>query len=280
MAAPRRRPTPVQLPLATAALILTVALSACDPPRFEGPEIQSPPPAFYLQPEAYQARRMFPNLEIVHHGAWVETSSGLFSGIYINGHAGVLTEDDAYAAQDSARAVADRDITFGGVEVLTIDGRRAWGWAERLETPQLGIDWVAYRAVIPYDKITYAVEFYGNEPGLKRAAPDTLRTIVASFAVGKTVWDWPLILALMGATVLAVSVARSRARARAMRLQSISLRKISKEEDKEGEAAAGGDGPGQAGGGAGGPPAAGEGGAAPAGTPGVPPSGPPDPGPT
>jgi hypothetical protein len=199
---------------------------------------------------------MFPDLDIVHHGAWVETASGLFSGIYVNGHPGVLTEDDVYAALEAGRLVAEADVTFGGIEPLTIDGRRGWGWTERLETPELGVDWVAYRAVVPYDTISYAIEFYGNDPGLKRTAPDTLRTIVTSFAVGELKWNWPLILILSGITVLMVGMAKNRTRARSLRLQSITLRQVKKGapveevEDRQPEA---GDGGSPSGGGSGPP---------------------------
>ena len=64
-------------------LALLLGVGACDVPAFEGPRIQSPPPAFYMQPDAYQNRRMFPDLETVSHEAWVETSWGFFSGIYV-----------------------------------------------------------------------------------------------------------------------------------------------------------------------------------------------------
>ena len=212
-------------------LALLLASTACEIPNFQGPQIQSPPPAFYMQPEAYQQRRMFPDLGIVVHKAWVETSGGPFSGIYVNGHAGVLTQDDVIAAREEAMAAATDPITFGNVEAFTIDTRRAWGWSERLETRALGLDWIAYRAVVPYDTITFALEFYGGDPGLKNH-PDSLRTILASFAIGETVWNLPLIAVFVGMTLFLIVALRSRAQARARRLQSIQLVKIKKEDDQ------------------------------------------------
>lgn len=201
-------------------LALLLGPAACDMPRFQGPQIQGPPPVFYMQPEAYQQRRLFPDRELVFHTAWVETSDGRFSGIYVNGHDGAFTEEDVYAARDASQAAAEPSVTFGNVQVMTVDDRRAWGWEERLETRTRGIDWVAYRMVIPYDSVTYAVEFFAGDPGLKGAS-DTLQVILSSFAVGETEWNFPLIAIFAGMTLFLVSVMRSRSQARQQRLQSI-----------------------------------------------------------
>jgi len=100
---------------------------------------------------------MFPDLELVSHNAWGGTYWGHFSGIYVNGHDGVLTEEDMLTAWEASVAVAQEGVIFENVEVLTIDGRKAWGWAERLHTPELSLVWIAYRAMVPYDTITYAI---------------------------------------------------------------------------------------------------------------------------
>jgi hypothetical protein len=215
------------------ALALLLGSAACEVPNFEGPQIQSPPPAFFMQPEAYQERRMLPDLEITSHDAWVETSAGFFSGIYINSHAGVLTEEDAYSAWEASVVAAGEDVTVENLETLTIDGRDAWGWAEGLQAPVLGLAWIKYRAMVPYDTITYAIEFYGGEPGLKQM-PDTLKTIVASFAVGKTTWNLPLIAVFVGMTLFMINALMKRSKEKATRLQSINFVTIKKDEEGEG----------------------------------------------
>jgi hypothetical protein len=217
--------------------VLLLAPSACDTPDFPGPQIQSPPPAFFLQNEAYQQRRMFPEHEIVYHDAWVETSDGRFSAIYINGHLGVLTEDDVYEAQEAAQRAAQTPITFDPIERLTIDGREAWGWAERLETLERGTTWVAFRAIVPYDTLTYAIEMHRGETGLK-SRPDSLRVIVSSFAAGKTTWNIPLIAIIAGSLPALINLMRNRAAKRALRLQSISLKQTPKEEREKARARA------------------------------------------
>jgi hypothetical protein len=217
-----------------AALLVLLATAACDVPDFEGAQIQSPPPVFYIQNDAYQQRRMFPDLEVLDHKAWVETSWGFFSGIYINGHPGVLTLEEVERAKAERDESEPRPVTYGDIETLTIDGRTAWGWGEMLSTPEKGIQFVAYRAVIPYDTISYSVEFYGGEPGLK-GQPDSLRTIVMSFAVGKTRWNTPLIMIVGGLLLFVVAMLQSRSQARKRRHQSIVLKKIEKKKE-EGDA--------------------------------------------
>lgn len=223
---------------ALAWLLVGVAgLGGCKVPNFDGPQIQSPPRGFLLQPDSYLGRRMFPQREVVFHNAWVESVAD-FSTIFINGHPGVLTLEDVLAAQDSVRFyTTDPDVAFGGVEPLRIDGRDAWGWAERVESPSRGLESVTYRAVVPYDTITYAIEFYSGEPGLKSAAPDTLRAIVSSFAVGRIEWNLLLIAIMLGLVLLGGKTLWSRAQARAARLQSINLVTFKKEDEEEGASA-------------------------------------------
>jgi hypothetical protein len=209
--------------------LLAVSLTACDMPTFEGPQIQSPPPAFFLQPDSYLQERIFPAREMVYHDAWISTADGIYSGIYINGHAGVISEADVLSAQEAAKVRATTPITFGPIERHVVDGREALGWAERLQTPELGIDWIAYRMVVPYDTVTYALEFYGGAPGLK-SHPDTLVVILSSFAIGETTWNLGLIAILVGGGLLLVNVMRNRARKRAVRLQGITLKQVPKGE--------------------------------------------------
>jgi hypothetical protein len=215
-------------------VVITAVPSACEVPNFEGPQIQSPPRGFLLVPDSYLQRRMFQHRDAVFQTAWVESVAD-FSTIHINGHAGVLGLEDVMAAQDSARKyVTDPDVTFGGVEPLRVNGRDAWGWSERVETPSRGLVWVAYRAAIPYDTITYAVEFYSGEPGLKRAAPDTLKAVIATFAIGETKLNLPLMALLGGGLFFALAGVRSRARASAARLQAINLVKVERKTDERG----------------------------------------------
>lgn len=229
MTSPRSdMPRAARLPFLVA--IATLGAAGCDVPEFKGPQIQSPPPAFTMNPEASEQRPMFPDLPILHHDAWVEASGGNFSGIYINGHPGVLGSVEVEAARQAATAEAfGQNAEFGEIESLQVDGRTAWGWGESWRLPNGGLQYVVFRAAIPYDTITYAVDFIAGDPGLK-IRPDSLRTIVASFAVGRIRWNVPLLLVAAGAVLVLVGFARSRARARAERHARIPLAKITRKE--------------------------------------------------
>ena len=227
-----RRSLLVRIPSLAALLLLT--LSSCQVPNFEGPQIQDPPRRFFLQEDSYQGRRMFPDREVTWHTAWIEAMNGPYSGIYINAHPGVMTVEDVADALDAAKLAAEHPATsFGSIEAFEIDGRTAWGWAERLETPRLGLDWVAYRAVVPYDTVTFAIEFYGGDPRIKLAAPDTLKTVIASFAIGETTWNLPLVALIVGVTLFGISVLRTRAKERTARLRSVRLVSVEDLEKKE-----------------------------------------------
>jgi len=218
--------------------LLLVGLAACEVPSFQGPQLQEPPQGFLLQPDSRAARSMFAYLPEVHHDAWVQ-SQPPYSTIRINGHPGVLGLQDVMAAQDSARAHSrDPDITFGAIEPLSIDGREAWGWEERIETQRRGVPWVAYRVMVPYDTISYSIEIDTEDPLLKVAAPESLRAIVATFGVGETVYDWPLIALGAGLLLFLIHMMRQRSLAKAAQLRSINLVKVEKKpKPGEGEGA-------------------------------------------
>lgn len=224
-------PVPV---LAVAALL---ALAGCDVPRFEGPQVQSPPPGFTLNAETSQDRRLFPDRPVTHHDAWVRAQWGDFSGIYINAHPGPTSAEEVEAAREAARSAGgiryDQVRDFEPVERLTIDGREAMGWVETIRSEARGLEMVAYRAVIPYDTVTYAVEFISGDPTFKNR-PDSLRTIVASFAVGRVRYNIPLILMGAGVLLFLVAQARSRARERRLRAQAMVLPRIERKNPEEG----------------------------------------------
>ena len=225
-----RRSSRCALSLAVLALI---GSTGCKAPSFRGPQIQSPPSGFLLQNDQYQQRRMFPDREATMHSAWIRTVGDSHSGIFINGHAGVLTIEDAAAAQDEARRqAANAETTFGDIESMRIDGRTAWGWTEKVETPTLGIAWVAYRTVVAYDTVSYAIEFNSNDPAFGRAAPDTLRTVISSFEIGNTEYNLPLIAMTIGAMLLGVIMMRARAQAQSERLRCIQLAHVPTPEER------------------------------------------------
>lgn len=203
---------------------LLVTVAACDVPRFQGPEIQEPPPGFLRQPDTPAKRDLFPEHEPTSHTAWVHTDFGGVSVISVDGYATAFTLDDVMAAREAAEAAeSDPDAIFDQVEAIRIDDRDGWGWYERVESNRRGREQVTYTAVVPYDSVSYAIEFVSGEPSLKRAAPDTLRQVVRTFAIGRTTYNIPLIAIVLGGVLLLVSALRARSRERADRLRSINL---------------------------------------------------------
>ena len=192
----------VGLPL----LLLSIALlaSACDVPRFQGPQVQAPPEGFLRKSDVLQDRRMFPDRPTIHFDAWIETEWGEFTGIYINGHAGTTTLEEVVEARAWAMEnPPDHPMAYGDIETVSIDGRTGWAWMEMWR--ENGLHEVRYHAAVPYDTITYTVDFTTGDPKFK-IRPDSIRTIVSSFAVGRTEWKWRL-LAL--STVVGVLVLRA-----------------------------------------------------------------------
>ncbi len=229
---PRGRNRPSTRRVRWALATLSIVLAGCEIPNFKGPQVQNISEGFQRQPDSYLGRRMFPDLEVVHHDSWVSMAFGEVSRIIINGHPVVLTRADVTSAQNAARATATEPVTFGDVIQYTIDERQAWGWSERLETAERGLDWIAFHVVIPYDTITYAVELFSHNPYFKRV-PDTLATIAQSFAIGEVTWNIPLLVFLGLCVVFLISFLRTRAERRQERLQSIRLVKFKKEDDEE-----------------------------------------------
>ncbi len=215
---------------ATLALLVT----ACSVPEFHGPQVQDPPPAFTMNPSTFQERSMFPGRDVLHHDAWVEASWGNFSGIYINGHPGAITRSDVVAAREEAiQAATGRRAEFGEIEEIVVDGRAAWGWGENWREDNGGLEFVVFRAAVPYDTISYAIDFLTGDPGLKNR-PDSLRTVVASFAVGRTTWNVPLLAIGAGVTLLLLNMLRKRARARAEATRRMTLIKMPAKEEEGG----------------------------------------------
>jgi hypothetical protein len=172
---------------------------------------------------------MFPDREVTMHTAWINAGNGPYSGIYVNAHPGGLGIEEVAAAQDAARGVpVNQEVTYGEIEALTIDGRTAWGWAERLQTAERGLDWVAYRTVVSYDTVSYAIEFYSGDPATKLAAPDTLRAVIATFAIGETTWNIPLIALLAGVLLIGFNTVRKKQAEKAAHLRSINLVQVKK----------------------------------------------------
>jgi hypothetical protein len=221
------------------AALASVALAACAVPTFEGPQLQDPPQGFLMVEGTAPIRQLVAGHQSVFSAAWVESSVDA-SSIFIEGYPAVLGYEDAVTARDgSARYALDPDTRVGEVEPITVDGRNGWGWEERVETSRRGLVWVAYRAFVPYDSVTYTIEFASGNPTFKRTAPDTLKAVISTFGIGRTTYNMPLIALGAGLGLFMLAVLRTKQQARASRNRSINLVKVPKKRDETKDQAAG-----------------------------------------
>ncbi len=168
-------------------LSIVVLASGCDMPRYQGPQVQAPPVGFLRKADVGQDRRMFPNRPTIHFDAWIRAQWGDFSGIYINGHVGTTTREDVVEARTWAiENPLGHPRAAGDIETVSIDGRTGWAWMEMWQDN--GLQEVRYHVAVPYDTITFTVDFTTSDPKFK-SRPDSIRTIVSSFAVGRTEWN-------------------------------------------------------------------------------------------
>jgi hypothetical protein len=209
---PEKNPSPVMpqggRPKATSWVVLGfLSLSfpvACVAPPFRGYQIQDPPEGFLYDDDSSEAQVVFPDREILSHGAWWRMSpDDQYASIFITRFRGAASVEDVEAARDRYESAVARS---GGGEVtqlqfLRIDGREAWGWEEhRRNRGELAA--VAYRTVVPYDTMAISLEFYSDMPAFMD--PALQKEALASFGYGKTrvLWGWLVPLVLLGGWLL------------------------------------------------------------------------------
>jgi len=168
--------------LVLAASVVLSGVVSCDTStqRRAGPQIPDPPPGFAYDPNAYAARLVFPERTKLSQRAY-GTITEPHNGITITEYAGPASRSDAQGAKD---VLAERfpKAEYGPLQSLEIDGREAWGW---LETSRYNgrVGSLEFKAVVPYEDVTYTVEFHTSQPSRMNA--DYLQSIVETFIVKK-----------------------------------------------------------------------------------------------
>lgn len=178
--------------LGSVAVVGVAVLTGCSPPTFEGPQIQEPPEGFRYDANAEQSRNVFPDREELWQGAWfrIETVNDDHASIFLTAYRGGAGREQVEAAREAqaSRYARPGRMRYGELEELRIDGRTAWGWTESQYRSDGSVAALQYKAVVPYDTVTYAVEFFSTlEPWMD---VDTLRATVMTFAVGRTEVSW------------------------------------------------------------------------------------------
>ena len=187
-----------------AALALTmVGAAACVAPSVPGYQVQGVPEGFLFTANANTGVNVIPDRDILSRGVWlgdIETFEPQ-SEIYVTRYSGNVTVEEAEAARDvqASRYGNPSSIDYGRVATVTIDGRAAYAWMETRYDEHSTVRSLGYQAVIPYDTVTYAVEF--TTSAAHRLHPDSLTRVVHSWGRAKTEVLWGAIL--VAAAVLA-----------------------------------------------------------------------------
>lgn len=193
------------------ALVLALAgTTGCAKPSVPGYQLRAVPAGFLYTANADFGVNPFPDRTPLSHGAWLGDAESVQpqSEIFITRYRGVVTPAEAGAAREAqaSRYGHPASIDYGAVTPVTIDGRPAVAWLETRYDEHHAVRSLKYSAVIPYDSVSYAVEFDTAAPD--RLQPDSLIQVVHSFGRGQTTDLWgPIKLALLLVVGLGVLLA-------------------------------------------------------------------------
>jgi len=191
-----------------------VATAACLKPSVPGYQVHDVPEGFLFTANANTGVSAFPDRDILSRGVWmgdIETFEPQ-SEIYVTRYSGNITIEEAEVARDAqaSRYGNPSSIDYARVATVTIDGRSAFAWMETRYDENSAVRSLEYKAVIPYDTVTYSVEF--NTSVAHRLHPDSLTRVVHSWGPGETEVLWGAILivggVLAGLAALLVFLAR------------------------------------------------------------------------
>jgi len=187
--------------------LTVVGAAACLAPTVPGYQVLGVPDGFLFTANANTGVNLFPDRDILSRGVWlgdIETFEPQ-SEIYVTRYSGRVTIEEAEAARNlqASRYGNPSSIDYGRVATVTIDGRSAFTWLETRYDENNSVRSLDYTAVIPYDTVSYSVEF--STSATHRLYPDSLTRVVHSWGRGKTEVLWGAILA--AAVVLAALAA-------------------------------------------------------------------------
>lgn len=181
-------------------VVALVGAVGCAKPSVPGLQLRAVPPGFLYTANANFGVNPFPGRDPLSHGAWLGDVESFQpqSEIFVTRYRGAVTTAEARTARDAqaSRYGHPASIDYGAVAPVTIDGRPAVAWLETRYDEHHAVRSLKYSAVIPYDSVSYAVEFDTSAPD--RLQPDSLIRVVHSFGRGQTTILWgPIKLALL-----------------------------------------------------------------------------------
>jgi len=199
---------------APALALALLGVAACLRPSVPGYQVRGVPEGFLFNANANTGVNILPDRDILSRGVWMgdlETFEPQ-SQIYVTRYAGTATIEEARTARDvqAGRYGNPASIEYAEVETVTIDERPAFTWMEIRYDEHEAIRSLEYKAVIPYDTVSYSVEFNTSAP--HRLHPDSLTRVVHSWGRGETEVLWGTIFVagavLVGLAALLVFWAR------------------------------------------------------------------------
>lgn len=209
-----------RIPRGQVAFLLTVlapvlvGTSGCSAPAVEGTQIQGAPEGFFFDANAQRSRLVLPERDVLGQGAWWGDirSEEPQSDLFVTRHGGVATVEEVLAAQNrqATRYGSPTSIDYGDVTSVVIGGRPAWAWMETRYDEHGEVRSLEYTAVIPFDSVSYALQFSTSAP--HRLHADSLVRVVHSFGTGEITIHWNAILGslLVGGGLLLFLVGRTR----------------------------------------------------------------------
>jgi len=170
--------------LVTAAALLGLSNGGCSGIDRPGPNVEDVPEGFFFDANASAARKVLEVEPLDQSGWFAHNANDDHSSIMITTYQGQIDEDTIRAARDThaqrwgrkSRSVNGSD--YGSVEEIEIDGQRAWAWeiVQYYKGDLCSIEWTA---VVPYEDVTYAVEFFAGMEN--HMSPELIRKTVYSF---------------------------------------------------------------------------------------------------
>lgn len=186
-------------------LCFAAGLSGCFETAPEPADVALMPEGFIFDANASMGRNVFPDRQILHQVAWTNLAEEKHASLFMTEYHGPSTRAEIEAAREFQESRYSSYLDYGPLEEITIDGRTAYGWLEtQYFEGQLSSR--EYKAVVSYDDVTYAIEFFARDPIYREAA--TLEEWVTTFHGPKeagTSWAKVLItVVLIGTPVVLV----------------------------------------------------------------------------
>ena len=151
-----------------------------------GPEtlnFDNVPRDFMFAREASKDRQVLPHREMISQSAWYGDLSGYEprSEVFMTLYRGAAEVEEAEAARDeqAGRYGNPESIDYGEVSWVNIAGQVSWAWLETRYDERGEVRSLDYKAVVPFDSVTWVLEFGTN--ARNRLHPDSLIGVVHSF---------------------------------------------------------------------------------------------------